>query len=208
VRSVLFESLLIAAVGAFLAFLANAMSPRGLALGRNYFPGDRSLAAVSGGTNRVATAIARTNATAGTPDLVAQQVRAEGLRLVDANQMETLFRDPRGEQGLIVFVDARNDDHYQEGHIPGAYQLDHFYPERYLAGTLPVCQTAEQVLIYCNGGTCDDSLQTAIFLRDAGIPRERLFIYAGGMNEWMAKGLPVETGARKSGNLLPANKPK
>jgi rhodanese-related sulfurtransferase len=134
---------------------------------------------------------------------VAEQVRAEGLRLVDCSQMTNLFQDPRCEQGLVVFIDARNDEHYQEGHIPGAYQLDHFYPERYLAATLPVCQTAEQILIYCNGGACDDSLQTAIFLRDAGIPRERLFIYAGGITEWTAKGLPVETGARKSGSLLP-----
>ena len=120
--------------------------------------------------------------------------------------MATLFHDPRFEQGLVVFIDARNDQHYLEGHIPGAYQLDHFYPERYLATVLPVCQTAEQILVYCNGGACDDSLQTAIFLRDAGIPKERLFVYGGGMTEWMAKGLPVETGPRKSGNLVPVGK--
>jgi rhodanese-related sulfurtransferase len=72
-----------------------------------------------------------------------------------------------------------------------------------LGTTLPACQTAEQILVYCNGGACDDSLQTAIFLRDAGIPRERLFIYAGGIAEWQAKRLPVETGARKSGSIGP-----
>jgi rhodanese-related sulfurtransferase len=203
VRSVFFESLLIAAVGGVLAFAANALSPRGLSLARNYFPGDRSLPVTTPGSNYLTTITARTNLAAGKPDLVAEQVRAEGLRLVDGNQMATLFHDPRCEQGLVVFLDARNDDHYQEGHIPGAYQLDHFYPERYLAATLPVCQTAEQILVYCNGGTCDDSLQTAIFLRDAGIPRERLFIYGGGMTEWTAKGLPVETGTRKSGSFLP-----
>ena len=155
-------------------------------------------------SNRLSIAPARTNAPGGNPDLLAEQLRAEGLRPVDGNQMAMLFHDPRCEQGLVVFVDARNDQHYQEGHIPGAYQLDHFYPERYLGTTLPVCQTAEQILVYCNGGTCDDSLQTAIFLRDAGIPKERLFVYAGGMAEWVAKGLPVETGVRKSGNLPPS----
>lgn len=203
-RTVFLEGLLIAVAGAVLAFAANALSPRGLALGRNYFPGDRTRPLTSSGSNRVATVTSRTNAAAVKPDLVAEQVRAEGLRLVDGNQMASLFRDPRCEQGLLIIIDARSDAHYQEGHIPGAYQLDHFYPERYLATTLPACQTAEQILVYCNGGTCDDSLQTAIFLRDAGIPRERLFIYVGGIAEWKEKGLPVEIGARKSGSMLPA----
>lgn len=203
-RSVFFEGFLVALVGGILAFAANAFSPRGLALARNYFPGDRSRPLVVFGSNQVATISSRTNAATGKPDLVAEQVRAEGLRLVDGNQMASLFRDPRCEQGLLVIVDARSDEHYQEGHIPGAYQLDHFHPERYLGTTLPACQTAEQILVYCNGGTCDDSLQTAIFLRDAGIPRERLFIYVGGIAEWQAKGLPVETGARKSGSVQPS----
>jgi rhodanese-related sulfurtransferase len=203
VRSVLVESLMIAVVGGALAFAANALSPRGLALARNYFPGDRSRPVIASGSNQLSTTTSQTNRAGSKPDLVAEQVRSEGLRLVDGNQMATLFHDPRREQGLVVFIDARNDDHYQEGHIPGAYQLDHFYPERYLATTLPVCQTAEQILVYCTGGTCDDSLQTAIFLRDAGIAPERLFIYAGGMVEWTAKGLPVETGSRRSGSTLP-----
>ena len=200
---IVLESLLIAVVGCALAFAANALSPRGLALARNYFPGDRSLPGIGPGSNQVTTVALRTNAATGKSDVVADQVRGEGLRLVDGNQMATLFRDPRYEQGLLIIIDARSDEHYQEGHVPGAYQLDHFYPERYLGNTLPACQTAEQILIYCNGGTCDDSLQTAIFLRDAGIPRERLFIYAGGIAEWKAKGLPIETGARKSGAILP-----
>jgi rhodanese-related sulfurtransferase len=203
VRSVFFEGLLVAVIGGILAFAANALSPRGLALARNYFPGDRSRPVVASSSNQLATIASRTNAATGKTDLVAEQVRAEGLRLVDGNQMATLFRDPRCEQGLLIIVDARSDEHYQEGHIPGAYQLDHFHPERYLGTALPACQTAEQILVYCNGGACDDSLQTAIFLRDAGIPRERLFIYAGGIAEWQAKGLPVETGARKSGSILP-----
>ena len=204
-RSVIVETLLIAVVGGILAFAANALSPRGLALTRNYFPGDRSRPVARSASNHLPSQPASTNSSANT-DLLLEQARAEGLRLVNGSQTATLFHDPRNDQGLVVFIDARNDDHYVEGHIPGAYQLDHFHPERYLATVLPVCQTAEQILVYCHGGTCDDSLQTAIFLRDAGIPKEKLFIYAGGMDEWSAKGLPVETGARKSGTILPASK--
>ena len=66
---------------------------------------------------------------------------------------------------------------------------------------LPVCQKAEQIVVYCNGGDCDDSETAALLLRDVGIPNQKLFVYGGGMAEWITNSLPVETGARNSGNL-------
>jgi rhodanese-related sulfurtransferase len=41
-------------------------------------------------------------------------------------------------------------------------------------------------------------------LRDAGVPRDALFVYAGGIAEWKANGLPMESGGRGSGQLLPS----
>ena len=196
-RKVLLEALLAGVAGVALAFAANALSPRGLKLTRNYSPGG-ALAA-----SRVLPAGA-TNATA----ILDAQLRAEGLQLAGSNLVTQLFADPKKQQDLVVFIDARDDEHYQSGHIPGAYQLDHYHPENYLATVLPVCQAAEKVIVYCKGGTCEDSEQTAIFLRDAGIPRERLFVYAGGFDEWNGGALPVETGARNSGQFLPAGAPE
>jgi rhodanese-related sulfurtransferase len=134
-------------------------------------------------------------------DRLAARLRNENLHLADSKQAITLFQDPRYAQGRLIFVDARNDDHYQAGHVPGAYQLDHYRPGDYLAAVLPACQVAEQIVVYCNGGDCEDSENTAIFLRDAQIPGEKLFVYAGGITEWAASGMPVETGARNSGEL-------
>jgi rhodanese-related sulfurtransferase len=65
-----------------------------------------------------------------------------------------------------------------------------------------VCQTAERMVVYCNGGDCEDSLFTAVTLKNAGIPGTNLWIYPGGLGEWSTNGLPVETGARKSGERL------
>ena len=194
VRNVLIETVVVAAGGIILAIAANAVSPRGLQLKRDYFPADRLQGRLNGQSNQVATV---TGTNVGGPDLLIAQLSAEGLRLTETDQATTLFRDPGFAQGLIIFVDARNDEHFQQGHIPGAYQLDHFHPERYIDTVLPACQTAQQIVVYCTGGTCDDSLQTAIFLRDAGIPKERLYVYAGGVTEWTAKGLPIESGPRK-----------
>ena len=91
--------------------------------------------------------------------------------------------------------------HYQQGHIPGAYEFDPYRPEKYFGDVLPVCQKAEQIVVYCNGGDCDDSESAALLLRDVGIPNQKLFVYGGGMAEWITNSLPVETGARNSGNL-------
>jgi 3-mercaptopyruvate sulfurtransferase SseA len=66
---------------------------------------------------------------------------------------------------------------------------------------LPFCQAAEKVVVYCTGGECEDADTTAILLRDAGIPSQKLFVYGGGFAEWEASRLPVETDARNSGTL-------
>jgi rhodanese-related sulfurtransferase len=115
-----------------------------------------------------------------------------------------LFRDPEYEQELIVFVDARDDQHYEEGHVPGAYQLDRYYPENHLPTVLPACLNATRVVIYCKGGKCEDSYFAAQAFQEAGVPPERLCVYAGGIAEWGAARLPVETGARRSGVIEPA----
>lgn len=203
-KVVLFEAVLVAAVGLVFALAANALSPRGLRLSRNYFPGGGELsAAVPTATNAVGGQVG-----ASTADPLAATLRRleqHGLQIITGQDVAELFQDLRYEQGLVVFVDARDDQHYQAGHIPGAWQFDHYRAERYLPAVLPVCLNAQKVVVYCTGGACEDSEFAAIMLRDAGIPRENLFVYAGGITEWTAQGRPVETGARRSGELL---KPK
>ena len=101
----------------------------------------------------------------------------------------------------IVFVDARDDDHYHDGHIPGAWQLDHYYLDRYIDAVLPVCRQAEKIVIYCNGGECEDSEFAAGDLLEAGIEPNKIFIYVGGIKGWVRNGMPVETGPRLSGQI-------
>jgi rhodanese-related sulfurtransferase len=84
-------------------------------------------------------------------------------------------------------------------HIPGAYQLDRYHPENYLAADLTPCQNADLVVVYCTGGECEDAEYTALLLRDAGVPNQKLFVYGGGFDEWSARHLPLEQGARNSG---------
>jgi len=201
VRNVLREALFVAAAGSVLAFGANLVSPRGLALSRNYFPAGISRPAPA------ATGVANPNLPAPSPaQLLAARLKEQGLQSVDGRQAAQLFHDPRFQQGTIAFIDARDEPHYREGHIPGACEFDPYYPEKYFATVLPVCQAAEQIVVYCNGGDCDDSESAAILLRDVGIANRKLFVYTGGIPEWTTNGLPVEIGGRNSGNLRSANK--
>ena len=201
------EALFVAVIGAAFAFGANQVSPRGLALTRNYFPAgvSRPVPAATGiGTPR---GVASTNTPASSPaQLLAVRLKEQGLQSVDGSQAEQLFHDPRFKQGSIAFIDARDEQHYREGHIPGASEFDPYYPEKYFPTVLPVCQAAEQIVVYCNGGDCDDSESAAITLRDVGIANQKLFIYTGGITEWTTNGLPVEMGGRNSGNLRSTNK--
>ena len=67
---------------------------------------------------------------------------------------------------------------------------------------MQVCLTAQQIVFYCNGGDCDDSEHAAIMLRDSiGMPKEKVFVYGGGIAEWTSNGLPIEVGARNSGRV-------
>lgn len=203
-KRVLLETLVVAALGLTFAVVANALSPRGLSITRNYFPATgRPAAGTVSGANTNVTASSHAADPAGHPALetVAARLKEKGLQPIDGKETTQLFRDPQREQELIVFVDARDDRHYQEGHIPGAYQFDRFYWEKHLPTLLPVCLNAMKIVVYCAGGNCDDSEFATLALREAGVSPEKLFVYVAGMNEWAANALPIEVGARNSGSL-------
>ena len=79
--------------------------------------------------------------------------------------------------------------------------MDPYHPELEIAAVLPLAQAAESVLIYCNGGECEDSQFAAALLDQAGVPKEKLNIYLGGISDWRAGRMPVELGDRNSGSM-------
>jgi rhodanese-related sulfurtransferase len=202
-RRVAGEAVAIMVAGILFGLGANFLSPRGLALGHNPFPGVHGIAPLPPPTNAgpVAVNSATNLATNATLAMVVARLKDNGLQVADSNRVAQLFRDPRYNQELVIFVDARDDRLYQEGHVPGAYQFDHYRVADYLAGVMMASRTADVIVVYCNGGNCEDSLFTAVMLRDFGVPAAKLLVYAGGMTEWVTNGLPVELGVRKSGQL-------
>jgi rhodanese-related sulfurtransferase len=196
---VLREALVVGALGSVLALVANALSPRGLSLTRDYFPSTTRPAA---GGGEHAQAGAESAAATGAAGAVDQKLREHGLGAVSDERMHALFTDVRYAQELVVFVDAREARRFQEGHIPGAYLFDRYRQDEFLPMVLPACQNAETVVVYCNGGDCEDSHFAALALRDAGVPVERLGVYSGGITSWQKRGYPVESGERGSGVMV------
>ena len=191
VRRTVTDGLVIAGVGVTLALAANHWSPRGLSLRRDYFPPPPpSLAATSG--------------PAANPVNADRELRfaRRGLALAELAQTVAWFRDPRFAEGRIVFIDARDDRHFQAGHIPGAIQLDHYRLADHAASVVAACQLAEQIVVYCAGGNCEDSELAAADLLDFGLPAAKLAVFGGGIDEWRSQGLPLETGPRGSGVRL------
>jgi len=192
---VIFEALLVALVGIGFGLLANAVSPLGLRTGRDYFPRVQAVAQPASSTNVVA-------ASPNDPEAATRQrLQQRGLQTVRSNEVVEIFRDPRYEQGLFVFIDARDDSHYQAGHMPGAWQFNHYRSEQFLPTVLPLSLAAQKVIVYCTGGACEDSEFAAMMLRDGGVPPENLYVYIGGMAEWTRNALPIETGVRGSGQF-------
>ncbi len=198
IRTIVVEAAIVVIVGLGIGLAANELSPRGLALSRNYFPGGTNQTPAAPGPVQTAPTPAETNETSEAAQL-SERLRGKGLQELKLSQVEILFRDPRSQDGRIVFVDARNEDLYQQGHIPGAYELDPYHPGKEMRTVLPICQAADEVVVYCTGGDCEDSDTAALLLQDGGVPDQKLFVYGGGFTAWEAAHLPVETGARNSG---------
>ena len=186
--SVLMEAVLVAVVGLAIGLAANATSGRGLRITKDYFP-----------ALPVAPLVPASIKVAGEVDASSP---GEAHRTVDHERVVEIFQSESYLEECHILVDARDADHYAEGHIPGAYQLDHYRPEQYLAVLVPACEQAEMIILYCNGGECDDSELAAGDLLAEGVPADRLYIYLGGIVQWQADGLPFERGARLSDDLI------
>ena len=198
-RSLLLEAAVVAVAGLGLGLLANQLSPRGLVLTRDYFGSTTSVPPT--GADAAAPSPTGPSQTASDARGPAPGLNRDGFRTVKLDEALRWQADPRRAQGLILFLDARGDRSFRDGHIPGATQFDPFYPEKRLAEVLAACSLADQVVIYCNGGDCTDSNLAARLLRESGVPVERLAVYTGGISDWKARGAPLEVGERNSGNL-------
>lgn len=175
VKKTLLEFVIVGAVGVVLGFCANGLRASGsIVLGKNYF------------------------FTGSQPEPVSDPAKASHpkhkFQTITFEEVLEAFNDGGMVDGTCVFVDARNDQLYQDGHIPGALQADHYRLDEYIEAVLDAVDMAEKVVVYCNGGDCEDSIYMCQDLIEFDVSSDRLFLYEGGWNEWELNGQPVATG--------------
>lgn len=205
-KKILVELIVITVVGTVISLAANAMNRKGIRLGNDYFPRGRNpIQAVQPVTQPAGTVAAVTNQADDGFDAAAQLIRSDGLQPITHAEVVAMSKDPLYETGGYVFLDDRKDDEYRQGHIPGAYQFYHYEWERFIEEILPICQQAIGIVTYCNGEDCDDSKFAAHTLIERGVDPSRVFVYPGGYTQWRKSNLPVESGERNSGNIVPGH---
>jgi rhodanese-related sulfurtransferase len=91
-----------------------------------------------------------------------------------------------------LFLDARPPDRYAAGHIRGARSVPEEQFDEHLNHVLDEVVGAQAVVTYCRGMECDEAHLLARRLRGAGVGR--VFVFAGGFEEWKAAGYPVDEG--------------
>ena len=97
------------------------------------------------------------------------------------------------EHSLADFIDARPKAQYEEGHIPGAFNVP---PDAFTRGTPPVVDFLDverPVVVYCAGGDCHDShvvIEQMMLIRPELV---RLHVFTDGYPAWTGAGLATDT---------------
>ena len=114
-------------------------------------------------------------------------------QVISFEDVVAVFNDPKTAMGANVFVDARAAVVYEDGHIPCAVQADAYEIADCIDDLLDHVLGAEKVIVYCNGGDCEDSIFLCRDLVNADVPYDAIYLYPGGCQEWQEKGMPVAT---------------
>lgn len=107
--------------------------------------------------------------------------------VISPDRAEKLFKKNTG-----VFVDARAESQYKEGHIKGALNIPWQEVDRMFMEVYDRLESAEVIITYCDGENCDLSHELALFLKEAGFGNVHVLV--DGWTVWQEAGLPVSAG--------------
>jgi len=89
-----------------------------------------------------------------------------------------------------VFIDAREPEEYDEGHIKGAINLPFEWWDNFWPAVEPELNKADTIVAYCGGLDCELSLFAARNLKSLGYTES--YIFFGGWQKWEENSLPTE----------------
>lgn len=132
-------------------------------------------------------------------------LRPDGIPFVGDGSEQARFSDAAGaslvigleeagrlfRQEAALFVDARPQSQFAQGHIRGALNLPWQEVDRYFMETAERLEGSRTIITYCDGDNCDLSHELALFLKDMGFENVRVLV--NGWTVWKQAGLPTDT---------------
>ena len=91
-------------------------------------------------------------------------------------------------KGDVLWIDARIQEQFDVGHVPGALLLNEQKFDEQLFGHLDTLQAnTKPVIIYCSAAKCEASRHVLERLKQT-LPVENVFVLKGGWQAWKATG--------------------
>lgn len=134
--------------------------------------------------------------------IISNSIRSEGIsyfakEIEVSEDINDVFGEPvaitlsqaKGlfDQG-VIFVDARDDEYFIDGHIRNAWNSGFFMELMFRLDTLQ--SRNDPIVLYCSDDECGSSEELAFDLYNEGF--NKLMVFQGGWIEWTAAGYPIE----------------
>lgn len=84
----------------------------------------------------------------------------------------------------VLWIDARPEDEFASGHLPGAINMELAGLDSGLGDLLQVWQPGTPIVVYCSSTSCDASREMARRLSESGF--EGVHYLHGGWEAWIA----------------------
>ena len=104
------------------------------------------------------------------------------IREISIDVAERLFSDS------VLFIDARAEEYYDEGHIPNSICNDDFDSLVYQIEDFVTYNNG--FVVYCSDDDCGSSEDLAYQLQDQGFTN--IYLFKGGWKQWVENDLPME----------------
>ena len=104
------------------------------------------------------------------------------IREISIDVAERLFSDS------VLFIDAREEEYYIEGHIPNSICNDDFDSLVYQIEDFVTYNNG--FVVYCSDDDCGSSEDLAYQLQDQGFTN--IYLFKGGWKQWVENDLPME----------------
>jgi len=104
------------------------------------------------------------------------------IKVIDINLAKVLF------ENKVLFVDARSEEYYLEGHIPNAICNDNFDSLVFNIENMLGMQDA--FVVYCSDDDCGSSEDLSYELQSYGF--NNILLFKGGWQEWQDAKMPQQ----------------